>query len=128
MRRILIIVCLLIVGMLSAAACDNYVRVTAPDTTINVVAPNRPHPPAAPAQPAPTPNQEPRTPDTDPNVTEPGSTDAQDPPVGVDPTGVTTPPPVLEPPCDPNGRGDGNGTPGNGKGRGDERGNGQCTE
>lgn len=107
-------------------ACDQTTRIsiTAPQAapTVTVTGP----PAAPPASPAPAP---PAPAPVPPAATEPGSTNLLDPPADVDvpfndgSNAQPTQPPVVTP-CDRPGRGDGNGTPGNGKGRGDEHGKG----
>lgn len=119
MRRILTILCLFVASILTAG-CDVYTHVSAPDATINVTAPVRSRP-AVPDRPT-----------VSPDATEPGSTDLMDPPSDTDvpfnggelPDVVTPDPdhPAEAGPCqDSPGRGGGNGTPGNGRGRGDEQ-------
>lgn len=85
------------------AGCDSVSRATAGPVTVHVNLPPAPKP--EPAVPTPS-GPQPGAPDLS------GATDVDDSPGIAD----------GNRPCDNPGRGDGNGTPGNGKGRGDERG------
>lgn len=110
----------LIVGVLTGlvlAGCENYVRITAPDATINITGVNRPLPSPA----VPTPSDNSQLPTPNPDATEPGSTDLMDPPSDGD-VPFNEDPPDTPDTCERNGRGGGTGAPGNGKGRGDEHG------
>jgi hypothetical protein len=114
-----IVICLGVAVLL--AGCDSYARATAaPDVTLIVNVPPAPvpQPPSDNSQ-LPTPNPPIEAPPV--VVAPPAAVPAPEPPPPLPPS---VPPTVED--CAKHGRGGSNGTPGNGKGWGDENGKGPC--